>query len=54
MTDGEWITLEEFVKSNPMVTEMLRLVERQMTCVRTRRTVEVTARKYRARRRRRK
>jgi hypothetical protein len=50
--DDGWSTLEEFLKDS-MVVEMLRLYQEQVTYINTRRTVEVTARKHRARRRRR-
>lgn len=54
MDDGEgWMTLEEFVTNNPLVADMWKVIERQAVYINTRRTVEVTARKYRARRGRR-
>lgn len=50
--DG-WVTLEEFVNNNPLIRDFMLEIERQLVIRETRRIVEVTTRKYRARRGRR-
>jgi hypothetical protein len=52
--DGEgWVTLDEFVNNNPLIKRFMLEVEHQLVVQGTRRTVQVSMRKYRARKRRR-
>lgn len=50
--DDEWIPLRDYME-NPLVKDIWLYIERQMMYAETRRTVYVTTRKYRARRKRR-
>jgi hypothetical protein len=51
--DGRWVTLDEFVNNNPLIKDFMLEVERILVVHETRRTVQVSTRKYRARKRRR-
>jgi hypothetical protein len=51
--DEGWIPLRDFVENNPLIADMWREIERRAVYIDTRRIVEVTTRKYKARRKRR-
>lgn len=55
MSDGfeGWVTLDEFVNNNPLIKDFMLEIERNLVIRETRRTVQVSTLKYRARKRRR-
>lgn len=53
MTDEYYSFAQYMERTHPIVGPMITMLRFRRTCERTRRTVEVTARKHKARRRRR-